>query len=296
MENNEEVKLLHYKLAHHLQTCANRQHLCPHCKATGRYRDITTTHLGICPRVKVPCPNSECWASVPRCDLSKHRSTCQFEAVPCKYAEIGCKEVSLRKDLKQHENDVILHLHLAIETVNEQQKKMKVMDEKVVSSQAGPRVFKFPKYYQHKTSSQEWYSPPFYTSPGGYKMCIRVDADGFGEGAGTHVSVYTCLVQGRNDDSLPWPFTGEVTITLLNQLEDENHHTRTISFPQYNVASMRVVDDDRGSAIGHSKFISKDKLDYDAANDCQYLKDDCLYFRIEVEADEPVKLWLTCTI
>ena len=120
MENNEEVKLLHYKLAHHLQTCANRQHLCPHCKATGRYRDITTTHLGICPRVKVPCPNSECWASVPRCDLSKHRSTCQFEAVPCKYAEIGCKEVSLRKDLKQHENDVILHLHLAIETVNEQ--------------------------------------------------------------------------------------------------------------------------------------------------------------------------------
>ena len=126
-------------------------------------------------------------------------------------------------------------------------------------------------------------------------MCVRVDADGFGEGAGTHVSVYTCLMRGRNDDHLPWLFTGEVTITLLNQLEDENHYTCTISFPQYNVASMKVVDDDRGGAIGHSKFISIDKLDYDAANYCQYLKDDCLYIRIEVEATEAVKSWLTCT-
>ena len=295
MENNEEVKLYRYELGHHLQRCPNRQYQCPHCNTAGRYRDITTTHIGICPRVKVPCPNSECSVSAPRCELSQHRSICQFEAVPCKYAEIGCNEVSLRKDLKQHENDVILHLNLAIETVNEQQKKMKVMDEKVASSQAGPRVFKLPRYFQHKTSSQEWYSPPFYTSPGGYKMCVRVDADGFGEGTGTHISVYACLMKGKNDDNLPWPFTGEVTITLLNQLEDENHHTRTISFPQYNVASMRVVDDDRGSAIGHTKFISKDKLDYDAANYCQYLKDDSLYIQIEVEAAEPVKPWLTCT-
>ena len=129
-------------------------------------------------------------------------------------------------------------------------------------------------------------------------MCIRVDADGFGEGTGTHVSVYTCLMQGRNDDTLPWPFTGEVTITLLNQLEDENHHTYTISFSQYryNVAIVRVVDDERGSALGHNKFISQDNLDYDAAKYCQYLKDDCLYFRIEVEAAEPVKPWLTCTV
>ena len=28
----------------------------------------------------------------------------------------------------------------------------------------------------------------------------------------------------------------------------------------------------------------------------RYLKDDCLYFQIEVEADEPEKPWLTCTV
>ena len=37
------------------------------------------------------------------------------------YAKIGCEEEPLRKDLQQHENDAILHLPLAIETVNRQQ-------------------------------------------------------------------------------------------------------------------------------------------------------------------------------
>ena len=61
-------------------------------------------------------------------------------------------------------------------------------------------------------------------------------------GAGTHVSVFACLVKGRNDDNLPWPFTGEVTFTLLNQLEDENHRSDTIPFPQD-----RVFDDQRAT-------------------------------------------------
>ena len=77
-----------------------------------------------------------------------------------------------------------------------------------------------------------WASPPFYTSPGGYKMCIKVHADGSGDAADTHVSVYVYLMRGKNDDNLPWPFTGEVTVTLLNQLEDENHCTPTISYSQ----------------------------------------------------------------
>ena len=54
-------------------------------------------------------------------------------------------------------------------------------------------------------------------------MCIRANANGFGEGAGTHVSVYACLMKGRNDDTLPWPFTGKVTFMLLNELGDKDH-------------------------------------------------------------------------
>ena len=113
MKNKKEKWLLRYEVDQHLKKCPNRQYECPHCKDTGRYRKITTTHLDTCPKVKIPCPNSECKVLVPRCKLDKHRSKCPFEEVPCKYAKIGCEEELLRKNLKQHENDATLHHHLA---------------------------------------------------------------------------------------------------------------------------------------------------------------------------------------
>ena len=162
-KNKKVVHLLHRDLHNHLKNeCPNREHPCPRCKAVGRYCDITTTHLETCLKLEIPCPNIGCDDKVPRCDLSNHQSTCQFEKVLCTYAEIGCEEEPLRKDIQQHENDDAVHLHLAIKTVNELQKKIKLMGDNVATC---PCVFKMPKYYQHKSSSQEWYSPPFYTSP-----------------------------------------------------------------------------------------------------------------------------------
>ena len=311
MEKKRKKCVLRCDLDQHLtHECPNRQYQCPHCKHTGRYRNITTTHFEICSKVKTPCPNSECKVSVLRCNLANHQLKCQYEEVPCKYAKIGCEEEPLRKDLQQHGNDAILHLPLAIETVSKQQEEINELREEVkavkeeqkikvigAAGRSDSYVFKFPEYYRRNLYSEEWYSPPFYTHPGGYKMCIEVDADGYDDGAGTHVSVLAYLMKGKNDDNLPWPFTGEVTITLLNQLEDENHYTDTISFPQYSdETNERVVDDERApDGYGESQFISHDELDFDFDDNCQYLKDDCLFFEIKVEVAEPDKPWLTCT-
>ena len=48
--------------------------------------------------------------------------------VSCKYAGIGFNNKLPHKDVQQHENDAS-HLHLAIETVNEQWKEIAVRDE-----------------------------------------------------------------------------------------------------------------------------------------------------------------------
>ena len=69
-------------------------------------------------------------------------------------------------------------------------------------------------FEKHKRSDDAWYSPPFYTHLGGYRMCLRVDANGNGDGKGTHVSVFVHLMRGEFDDLLKWPFRGEVTIQL----------------------------------------------------------------------------------
>ena len=310
MENNEEVRMLRRDLDQHLKNkCPNRQYQCPHCEDTGRYRDITTTHLDTCPQLKT-CSNNGCNVKVSQkyFNILDHWSECQFEKVPCKYASIGCKEEPLRKDLERHENDTTLHLPLAIETVCKQQEEIEELREEVkavkeeqkidvIGDTVDSCVFKFPEFDQHYHHDKEWYSPPFYTHPGGYKMCINVEANGDDDGRDTYVSVYAYLMKGKNDDNLPWPFTGEVTITLLNQLEDENHHTDTVSFPENSVwTNERVVNHERApEGCGWDEFISHDELDFDAENNRQYLKDDCLFFKIEVEAAQPVKPWLTCT-
>ena len=338
MENKKEVHVLRRDLDNHLKNkCPNRQYQCPHCKATGRHCDMTTTHLDTCPKVKVPCPNTDCKVLVPRCKLVDHQSKCQYEAVSCKYAELGCQKRPPYRSLQRHENDDMSHLHLVIETVHEQQQKMKTMkaealikhnttqqkmkalkeeqrllkekqrvfaeEQKAMAEgimHHGPCVFKMPEFSRHKSSKQAWYSPPFYSHSGGYKLCVRVDANGNGGGGfNSHISVFSYLMKGKNDDNLPWPFTGEVNFTLLNQLADENHHMSTLTYRQdMNSDSNKRVegDSDIGSRYGLYKFIPHDELDHNTEQNCQYLMDDSLFFRIEVQASKPVKPWLTCTI
>ena len=176
--------------------------------------------------------------------------------------------------------------------------EQEVMEDVIAHTQPDPCVFKMPKLNQHKEIQDRWYSPPFYIDSGSYKMCIAVDANGVVSGEGTHISVFAYLMRGKNDDNLSWPFTGEVTFTLLNQLEDKNHHTIAVRFPEdvASKANKRVVNSDKGGAgYGRPKFISHNQLGYDVEQNCQYLKDDCLYFRVAVEASDPLKPWLTCT-
>ena len=92
------------------------------------------------------------------------------------------------------------------------------------------------QYYTHKKNKVDWYSPPFYTGPGGYKMCIRVDANG--RATGTHVSVYVHLMRGEYDSRLVWPFRGDITIQLVNHSNDHDHREWTVHFSDAAVAGI----------------------------------------------------------
>ena len=141
------------------------------------------------------------------------------------------------------------------------------------------------KFKLHKRNSNHWFSPPFYTHPQGYKMCLSVYANGSGKGEGTHVSVFAYLMRGEFDDHLKWPFQGYITVTMLNQLEDNNHTAKNIKFTDVTEAKYigRVTDGERApSGWGKPKFITHTDLDYNPAMNCQYLKYDCLRFQIEL--------------
>ena len=69
-------------------------------------------------------------------------------------------------------------------------------------------------YFYHKRQGKAWYSPPFYSEPGGYKFCLRIDPNGMLEGKESHLLVWVYIMRGRFDESLKWPFTGKVTVQL----------------------------------------------------------------------------------
>ena len=125
----------------------------------------------------------------------------------------------LRKDIRKHqENDDKVHVHLVLKSFSSFREEQKILSE------GEAVVFKLSGYDRKKENDDKFYSKPFYTSPGGYKMWIGVDTNGRADGAGSHVSVSTEILEGHYDDQLHWPFLGTVTFELLNQLTDNKHH------------------------------------------------------------------------
>ena len=81
-------------------------------------------------------------------------------------------------------------------------------------------------FTKRKQDGETWFSPGIYTpsSSGGYKLHIYVNCGGRRKGKGSHISCFVQLMPGKNDDTLEWPFRGDVAVVLLNQLEDRNHY------------------------------------------------------------------------
>ena len=155
--------------------------------------------------------------------------------------------------------------------------------ERVTCTGELPFDFTMTEFKSKKTNDVNWYSPPFFTHTHGYRMCIRVDANGCGDGKGTHLSMFAYLMQGPYDDDLLWPFQGTITIQLLNQLEDGNHHKYTINFTGITDPTIinRVTSGERAdSAWGTHTFLPHTQLDLNSKANFQYLKDDQLKFRV----------------
>ena len=139
-----------------------------------------------------------------------------------------------------------------------------------------------------------------YTHSGGYKFRFVISAEE------KHVSVKLEAHSGPFDDSLQWPAKCTITLQLLNQHRDQDHitvtkelewkltydtqrhlppHARSMS--QYRKLLGLEPNMEHSEAITISKaitisdtFIACDDLQWNAKRQSQYLKNDCLHFRI----------------
>ena len=239
--------------------------------------------------------------------MAEHLTVCTEELVSCKYASIACDEVIKRKDLQTHLwNKKDYHLEKSMDMVVQHSmllsKILTTGRDKCDTSHlpvpccrwlknsptcypCPPWVIKMEGFQEKMEKNEVWFSDPVYSHFGGYKMCLRVYANGCCEVKGTHVSVYIYLMRGDNDDNLKWPFKGTIKVSLLNQLEVGQHHTREPWSPGHDVAEGtcgRVTEGELAiSGWGFGSFIPQEDLGYSDKKICQYLKDDTLFFRVD---------------
>ena len=279
-------------LESHLELdCPKRPWKCDYCGVKGKHDELSGTHPLACPMMLVPCPNVGCKRLVPRMDVDDHRLRCPKEEVACSYAGVGCRLVCPREDMFHHRmQEMVTHLDLTNTVV---QNMGRVRNTVVMANFTG-----------WKESNVNWHSPGFYNGPGGYMIGLSVFANGQGEGANTHISVYIFLYEGEHDGSLEWPLQGEFSIELLNLLEDDHHHEQTIMFDKKESThyNSRVIRDklkwDR-EELGTDIFIPHAQLGYDPGRKTQYLtrEDDKLYFRVTTnKLVSKTKSWLTTDI
>ena len=310
-----------YVQTHQSDDCPSRPYTCQHCNEySASFEVVTTKHWPLCAFFPLSCPNS-CEIVLQRRELENHvEKDCLLTPINCDFSLVGCKARLARKDMPSHVSrdlsahmsllqmyvaahpgDTVILMPLLVGSMqklvidNESLRNENSVLKKSVSAHQHslerlthtgtlPVSFTMPDFAQYKLDNDEWFSPPFYTHTHGYKMCLRVNANGFGDAKGKYVSVFNYLMPGEYDDELEWPYAGTIDIHLVNQLQDQNHHKASLSF-EYStdfIGLKRVTGLHRAERAcgGRHEFITHTALDLSHEQNTHYLKDDKLNFTI----------------
>ena len=137
-----------------------------------------------------------------------------------------------------------------------------------------PACFTITDVAKRRESGNHYYSPPFVTAK--YKMCLKVYCGGDGAGKGTHVSMYACLLKGEDDDSLEWPFCGDITVEVLNWHGNHDHFRNALPLdsPDHDTQARVMTEVTSPLGRGTMSFMSLSTLS------SKYLEDECMRIRV----------------
>ncbi|XP_062845125.1 TNF receptor-associated factor 2 [Trichomycterus rosablanca] len=121
------------------------------------------------------------------------------------------------------------------------------------------------------------FSPAFYSSKYGYKMCLRLYLNGDGSGKGSHLSLFFVVMRGKYDALLKWPFSQKVTLMLLDQ--NNREHIIDAFRPDINSTSFQRPISEMNIASGCPLFCPLAKL----ASKSSYVRDDTIFIKAIVD-------------
>ena len=276
---------------HKSNECNKRPFSCQYCDYKATHEKVVNDHWPKCQRYPKVCPNKCSTAEIERRFLKRHlQEECPLEKIPCKFAFAGCRETVERKSMQNH-LEKSKDEHLEMTAVKCKTFEAELNNLKLVIAKTSPKpIFIQPPdiivtdFEGCKKRGERWYSPAFYTHVGGYKMCLSIDANGWGSGQGTHVGVGVHMMKGEFDSHLKWPFKGEMTVELVNQNEGgEKYERKPLKHSDPDERDgyfQRVTEGERAEkGWGQQQFISHSDL-YEPEEGKEYLVDDTLIFRV----------------
>ncbi|CAF1535446.1 unnamed protein product [Rotaria sp. Silwood1] len=132
------------------------------------------------------------------------------------------------------------------------------------------------------------YSPPFYSSPTGYKMRVRLYLNGYGNARRTHMSLFFVLMQSEYDVILKFPFNYKVTFCLYDQTPAQRHIIDSFR-PDIKSNSFQRPRSEMNIASGIPKFCPLSVIQQE---DNVYVRDDTMFIKIRVNFDDMPKTLL----
>ena len=271
---------------HKKNHCPKRQISCRYCSYYSSCDNVTAKHLPVCLQVPVTCPNNCKVTGLKRKQLEAHIDECPLQVISCPFTSVGCTVKLPRNQMGKHEATTVcehLRLVMKLQLKQETSTPAVAMPPPFLYNQAPTEII-LPNFLAKKEANEEWYSSHFYTHNRGYRFRLEVCPNGYGQGKGSHLSVFAALMRGEYDEELKWPFEGDIIFELLNWREDKNHLLLTTPFNRYNDPddkhTSRVTNQEAGPGLGIIQFISH--TDLLSTTNTEYLLDDYLKIRVSL--------------
>ena len=265
----------------HCKRCMNYPLQCPNMCGVGMIeRKNLNAHIkDICPLQVEPCSFefAGCSVQVARKDRSEHLSSNManhvdlLAGVCAKYQtklDTKEKEISQLQSTIKSFKDVMKSHETLILSLNQKLSQLQVSQQGAGQPATTASVPVYPpvdfyllEFSYYKQANKKWASKPFYTHPGGYKMCLNVFANGIGKGKNSHVSVFVNLMKGSFDSDLAWPFQGEIVVSL--RLESEDDIVKALVFGPKSPAkaTQRVTEGEMNEfGQGEAQFVHYSKI------------------------------------
>lgn len=156
------------------------------------------------------------------------------------------------------------------------------LQEAELSTFDGIFIWKIPEFAKKRQDAivgrcPAMFSPPFYTSKYGYKMCLRIYLNGDGTGRGTHLSLFFVVMKGPSDALLRWPFNQKVTLMLLDQ--NNREHIIDAFRPDVTSSSFQRPVSEMNIASGCPLFCPLSKLE----GKNSYIREDTIFIKAIVD-------------